>query len=68
MKLKNLFETEKMVLEVTIPQSMEFVEAALAGGTQALKMRCNQSGMSGFSNVRTTDLIREGQIYRQNIF
>ena len=68
MKLKNLFETEKMVLEVTIPQSMEFVEAALAGGAQALKMRCNQSGMSGFSNVSTTDLIQGELIFRQDIF
>ena len=50
MKLKNLFETEKFILEVTIPQSMEFVDAALAGGAHALKMRCNQSNMSGFSN------------------
>lgn len=50
MKLKKAFETEKFVLEVTMPQTIEFVDAALEGGAQALKLRCNQNSAGGFSN------------------
>lgn len=41
MKIKQLLETQRFTLEVTMPQSMEFVDAVLKGGAQALKMRCN---------------------------
>lgn len=50
MKLKKAFENEKFILEVTMPQTIEFVDAALEGGAQALKLRCNQNGVGGFSN------------------
>lgn len=41
MKIKKLLEEQKFTLEVTMPQSMEYVDAVLKGGAQALKMRCN---------------------------
>lgn len=41
MRIKQLLQTEKFTLEVTMPQSIEFVDAVLKGGAQALKMRCN---------------------------
>lgn len=50
MKLLNAFNTEKFILEVTMPQTIEYVDAALAGGAQALKLRCNQESVGGFSN------------------
>ena len=50
MKLKKTFETGKFVLEVTMPQTIEFVDAALEGGAHVLKLRCNQSSAGGFSN------------------
>jgi len=50
MKLMKAFETEKFVLEVTMPQTIAYVDAALAGGAHALKLRCNQTSVGGFSN------------------
>lgn len=41
MKIKQILQTQKFTLEVTMPQSIEFVDAVLKGGAQALKMRCN---------------------------
>lgn len=41
MKIKQLLDSRKFTLEVTMPQSMEHVQAVLKGGGQALKMRCN---------------------------
>lgn len=41
MKIKTLLTEQKFTLEVTMPQSMEFVDAVLKGGAQILKMRCN---------------------------
>ena len=50
MKIKKLLETQKFTLEVTMPQSMEFVDAVLRGGAQALKMRCNNPHESALHN------------------
>lgn len=50
MKLMNALSNEKFVLEVTMPQTVEFAQAALAGGANALKLRCNQDSVGGFSN------------------
>ena len=50
MKLLNQLKNEKFILEVTMPQSIEFVDAALAGGAQALKLRCNATSVGSFSN------------------
>lgn len=41
MKIKQLLASQKFTLEVTMPQSIEFVDAVLKGGAQALKMRVN---------------------------
>ena len=41
MKIKQILESQNFTLEVTMPQSIEFVDAVLKGGAQALKMRCN---------------------------
>lgn len=41
MKIKQILNSQKFTLEVTMPQSIEFVDAVLKGGAQALKMRCN---------------------------
>ncbi len=49
MKLKSILENQKFTLEVTMPQSIEFVDAVLEGGAQALKMRCNSTAIGPLS-------------------
>lgn len=49
MKLKKKLEEEKFLLEVTMPQREDFVQAVLDGGAQALKMRCNAAGKTTHS-------------------
>lgn len=50
MKLKKALENEKFVLEVTMPQTIVYADAALKGGAMCLKLRCNQNSVGGFSN------------------
>lgn len=41
MKIKQILNSQKFTLEVTMPQDIACVDAVLKGGAQALKMRCN---------------------------
>ncbi len=45
MRMKSLLENEKFTLEVTMPQNLEFAQAVLDGGAQALKLRCNNTSV-----------------------
>ncbi len=50
MRFKEILATQKFTLEVTMPQSIEFVDAVLKGGAQALKMRCNNNQQNKLHN------------------
>jgi hypothetical protein len=49
MKFKSLMENSKFTLVATMPQELEFAEAAVKGGADALKMRCNMNHISNLS-------------------
>ncbi len=46
MKFKSILETKKLALVVTMPHTIECVDAVLKGGADVLKMRCNVTHVS----------------------
>ena len=63
MGIKQLLETQRFTLEVTMPQSIEFVDAVLRGGAQALKMRCNDPHESAMHNGLRIGSFRERKAF-----
>ncbi len=67
MKFKSLLETRKLTLVVTLPQTMECVQAVLKGGAEALKMRCNYSSMNALSTGFPNGPFREMKEFFKNV-
>ena len=70
MELSTLFETKKFLLEVTMPQQIEYAEAVLKGGADCIKVRCNPDrGMKSISapNARLGSFEEEKPFFQELI-
>ncbi|MDR1801445.1 MAG: hypothetical protein LBQ95_06375 [Lachnospiraceae bacterium] len=67
MKFKTLLETKKLTLEVTMPQTIEYVEAAIKGGADALKMRVNKMQMDALSAGVENGTFQERKAFIQEV-